>query len=632
MIISFLRKYARNSRTVLAAAGISAAILISTSWVSAEATASDAARLEIDSVSVPEWVETGAELEVLLSARDEDGVGWIDVDFQGQSQRLPAGGQTRAHVTARFTAGDTGQWPLTAIAISENLDARGQPHTAVVVVGSSDVRSNPSNFRTFWPRVTDRRYPKINGLGKYSGKDGMQIQLKKKDVFQLVTPWWMSWWDKDKPQHWDWNGCKPKPQKIDAWGEVLHCWLKEHPKVRNAISWDELDMSTGNVTTIKYDSWSDMRRIELDVAFFYAWEWMHGGLDWFNGEWIQDPPPNLVTFQPGESALTIMGKEDAWRLYRGLIAQSLAVEIGGFVPWSVSNYSTEDLEQIFSSKGIFTAGEHVWSTLGFQQREQIGYMVYSNGIDTIPAPPVDTFQWLVEKDIIRPDQYKTIARLLEWSRGNMSHFGGTDEVKNMEAYWQYAGSTPASRVMELTSYINPVTQQPGDKRAWVAGCWGVTGFFQAVLRQINIPVQNVHAGHSFTTFPTIGSALSHGDDVYGPYWKSNPWYAPHSILISFNTFKSWFYTPQGDWKDDNSNVGRQHYELAIYYPPDKWLPMYCADKANGLSHANGQIYDQYTGTNGYGVPYAYYTVQQLEAKGLWTRLESHADQQGVCLP
>jgi len=56
-------------------------------------------------------------------------------------------------------------------------------------------------------------------------------------------------------------------------------------------------------------------------------------------------------------------------------------------------------------------------------------------------------------------------------------------------------------------------RRPGPR--WVGGCWGVTGFFAAALRGVNIPVDSgVFADHSSPRFPSVGLALKHGDDIY----------------------------------------------------------------------------------------------------------------------
>ena len=127
-------------------------------------------------------------------------------------------------------------------------------------------------------------------------------------------------------------------------------------------------------------------------------------------------------------------------------------------------------------------------------------------------------------------------------------------------------------------------------------------------------------------FYTIGAALSHGDDVYGYEYTVTPWYPANYRLISLDTWLDWFITPQGGF--NYLNVGRRPLELAIDYIPDDWPLKYCADEANGLSHANGQIYGEFLNP---GEGYVF-TVAELESRGLWTRLAAKAAQQGLCGP
>ena len=72
-----------------------------------------------------------------------------------------------------------------------------------------------------------------------------------------------------------------------------------------------------------------------------------------------------------------------------------------------------------------------------------------------------------------------------------------------------------------------------------------------------------------------------------------------------------------------NNVGRRPADLAIQLLPD-WLVMnHCQDLSQQKSHLDSRVYKSFE---------FYYTLVELEAKTLWTRLDQQALNGGFCVP
>src|SRR5262249_11983400 len=322
-----------------------------------------------------------------------------------------------------------------------------------------------------------------------------------------VDPWWVRWRADGGGKPFDATAaCGPGTHGITPFGEVLRCWLGLYPQVAQSLVWEEVDSKTGATTPKPYPDWTDVQKIELDQAFFWAWEWLDNGLTVFNGEYLVDPPDNQIALVDCAFVYTGLTRDTAWKLYLGTVAHSLALEIGGFVPWSVVAYTQPDLETLFHSQSMFDAGRTNTSTLDCPHGG-IDFTGYTVDGYVIPAPATRTFQFLVkDADLIRWDHQQTIARLLEWARAHMEHYAGEPTAKNMQAFFQYRGDAPASRIMTGTTYVDPDQGFTVGPASWSPmGCHGVAYFFRAVMRGANIPVRYFYiCGHGVPVFWTIG--------------------------------------------------------------------------------------------------------------------------------
>lgn len=586
-------------------------------------------------VTGPEQVAVGKSFRIQISVQDP-GAHALELIFEGRMTRIEGRCGTELRSSVELVATKPGHLPVQVVTLGAG-GTRRQIRTFVVRVTVPMGRPRfaaSSDAEATFRRLNDRRYTGTHGApaGRQNRKKPVP-RRKDPNSPKVVatsslpgitfTPWWIKWFEQGGPEGFDWKTtCADWISGIGPFGEVLKCWLDLYPNVAESLVWEDVNLDTGTVTAAAYPSWSQTRKLELNVAFFYAWEWLHGGLDWFNGEYLFDPPDNQIALADDDSVETGLTKDDAWKLYLGTVAHSLALEIGGFVPWSIVGYNTQDLELLLHSKNFYAAGDHHWSSLDSNgQTKQFHYVGYLIDGWVVPPRPVTAFEFLVNQNILRSDHYKTITRLLFWSQHHMAHWAGGFDAQNMEAYWQYRGWAPASRIMSGTTYEDPDSSYTNGPYSWSVGCHGTSYFYRALMRLANIPVHYYYlegCGHGMPVFSTISRTLSHGDDVY-TYTLSHPPFPPDLLLISLNAFNMMFFGSDGDC----GNVGRRVAQIAIDWLPDSLVHDYCDDVWNGASHAEGEVFQWFS---------LWYTLADLESTDLWGRLADRATDLGFCSP
>jgi hypothetical protein len=435
-------------------------------------------------------------------------------------------------------------------------------------------------------------------------------------VLNTTADWWVNWMEADGPQPFDWATYCPDAPGITPNGEVLRCWLEMNPLVALSIIWEEI-LPNDQVHPDPYPFWPESRKQELDEVFYAHYQWLASGLA-APFPIPPDPSPNLI---PSTYAGTniVLSEHNAWLLYSATVAHCLALEIGGFVPWSVLDYGVDDLGALFHSNAMFKA-----KVADYDGQTIAGYA--AGGM--LAAYPKTCFEFFIDQDIVRSTHNATITRLLGWSGANLWHYasfnGDTDGKTPMQVaymHWQYYGDAPAQRMLAGT-----IRDNTNAVHHWTRGCSGTSRLYRSILRTLNIPARTLWGwgegiephlgGHTVPVFPTIGKTLSHGDDMLnwtGYVAKVSPppsSVSPSKLYISWNTFVDWF------WTNPSDNVGRRKYcEIPIEVLDDDVLDLYCADLAAGLPETQSSVYERFS---------EYYTHAELVAKGLWVRLADKA--------
>jgi hypothetical protein len=360
---------------------------------------------------------------------------------------------------------------------------------------------------------------------------------------------------------------------IDAWrarhGQApsLGCWLRAHPAVADSIKWQfTFDTSAYDIPeTAKraWPAWTLQEQQELTRAYQSAWGWLYRQPAPFANlnEAVVYPPVNLEDTTTSAAA-PYVEVDTTWArdLYVRWMGLNLAVEIGGHVPWSVTSYSSEQLQVLFDSASFLTlagSGNFVVCT-GNPAHPNFVKRKDNLGLSMI-APPRYTLAFLRNTNLVGATRAETISRLLDWARDNLAHFFGAPDYGTMEQHWQYRGLPPITRVLEGTTSTYPGS--PLGFAHWTAGCHGTAGLLRNVLRAVNIPVHILRVcTHGQLHFLTEGTYLDHGDDPYNSGFKASGLPAA-DLLLDEATYTSWFGTNQDNHDTNCANVGRRATEL-----------------------------------------------------------------------
>jgi hypothetical protein len=385
----------------------------------------------------------------------------------------------------------------------------------------------------------------------------------------------------------------PEPVGEEETTLDLDAWLSSHPAISARIVWQD---SSG---AHPWSNWSAAQKSELRQAFELARG--RGSIA------VAEVPTNLVTLADTDNVVQVLAASDAWAYFKASVAQSLAIEIAQHVTWSLGGYSSAQLAELVDSREMFS-----WNA------SPAGYRINFTHGTVVPAPPAFSYRFLSTTGLIGFSRRDTLASVLGWCRANLTHFLGGWDTANMEDQWQYRGFPPMVRVIEGTIQTSHPTWGSAHR---TAGCWGTTGFLRALLRSINIPVKLVtNAGHAQPWLMADASYLSHGDDPYNRLTTAVPAIPPVEILTDETKFNAWFGPGVSD-ADKAKNVGRRTLELALVYLPNYLLHAHCADQAAGTGHGSGQVFGIFSNV---------YTVDELEALDLWTRMDAKIAGFGGC--
>jgi hypothetical protein len=177
-------------------------------------------------------------------------------------------------------------------------------------------------------------------------------------------------------------------------------------------------------------------KAELRQAWADANAWYANGMTGFTGTFVEDPPlnQNIVEEDAVWVDTVFDGPTQAWPLFLAHIAHSLAVEIGGWVPWTLRTYEPKALEQLLSGLQMFRYGGWDNNPGGYQ----LGGLQLLEG--ATPSHPTFTFAFLKQNNLIASTALGTIARVIDWCRWNLQHYVGKFTAQNAYYHWQYRGA------------------------------------------------------------------------------------------------------------------------------------------------------------------------------------------------
>ena len=343
---------------------------------------------------------------------------------------------------------------------------------------------------------------------------------------------------------------------------------------------------------------------------------------------VVDPPVNIQPDDPLVSGAppAMVSSTSAFALYVRHVAAQLAIEMNGCVPWSALEYPSSDLTRLFDGRMMFryvSEGPSEWGEISVT-----GHVVLAG---VTPAPPLVVLGFLAQNGLIGSDRTDTVVRLFEWERAFLNHVVGGSPPAPMAAgvlYWGYNGRAPVSRMINGTVMAAPLEQADGsvnfypEVRHWVGGCGGASPFNAEVLRTVNIAAHRTSYAHFQNRFALgngVYKGIGHADDPYGI--EDAPEIPAIEILIDDATFNDWFVN-EGDSVQRDKNVSRRVADLHLQYLPQVLLDLHCDDLEDGKDHAGSQVYGWVFSTT--------YTVEEMEAMGLWTGLDAKLAAMGGC--
>jgi hypothetical protein len=430
----------------------------------------------------------------------------------------------------------------------------------------------------------------------------------------------------------------------------LDCWLTSaHPEIGETVVWRT---GPGPDNAVTYPAWTPEQKSALSSAFHHYWYWFEFG---YPADWV-DPYAIDATFG-GELPVnladssevdTLISPADAWGYYIDSVALSLAAELGHWYRWHVrsgTHIFNWDLRYLFDSDQMFAANYWKFDS-------QVYYRVISSelspvwpihGAVTLTSPLASLQQLMRHNGLVRNSIDGTLYAALDWGRDNLAHFNGPVARSSEERVWQYGGLPPVLRMITGTAAADD--GQGWSDIGWGAqnytmGCHGTSGFYKAVLRTVNIPVEvennAFHSGMAFPIWPpwSVAGHLTHSDSIYSQVFRDqnlglpfeNPTTTPvssSSILADESDYQTWFDPALSqEQRVANVTLSEQRY-LAFWQPvPTTYLmQLYCSDLANGRSHENGDVFRNVFFNQALGLTPTGLTLDALEGAGYWDWLE-----------
>lgn len=303
------------------------------------------------------------------------------------------------------------------------------------------------------------------------------------------------------------------------------------------------------------------------------------------GEIRFEAPP--VPAMQGNDGSWYFLKEDAWNMYLAHVAHALKVEVHNLVPWSLTDYSEDELALLFDSR-YYVAYEPSTGLYRFSLAAPGG----RHGV-TDWSPEV-AYDFLVQNDVIAT-RAGTVYNFTNWVRQNLVHRNNTTPPN-----WDgYPGLPP----------IEAILHPPGGERHWTGSCWATTSLYIAVLQSVNIPVRRgvsfiaTQGGqayaHSRVELPSLGFGLAHADESHCEINRRGTNEVPvEHLFYRFDELTEYIDEPfledgaPGSGEQAGYNMLVRTVDTAFRYRADSILKRRARDL---LGHANNSLENLLTG-------------------------------------
>ncbi len=298
-------------------------------------------------------------------------------------------------------------------------------------------------------------------------------------------------------------------------GPPFHAYkvLLNRPHIADNLKWE------GSKGVKKYPNWINKRKRDLKKAILR----------------LEEGRPCQVSKPPALDGDQTISSSDAWAIFLAHVAQTLWVEKNRLVKWRLRGMTDKQLTYLLDGRKFVNY---------FPNKGRYEFNSSRMGSVTLWNPRI-CYRFLANFDLIKQDHLKTIYALSEWMRAHLVHSHGD---ANHSKIYNYSGMPPVDKV------LYPLE----GKSHFTDGCWGTTGLYHAILRTVNIPVEQKTVEyelghHSRPYFMTVDKTMSHSDDLYTKLLRPSGEMIPISeIFYSASEMKKKFLDPAKDCKGSNN--------------------------------------------------------------------------------
>lgn len=251
-------------------------------------------------------------------------------------------------------------------------------------------------------------------------------------------------------------------------------YLSEHPRLKRNLQIEILPAENGFESSwLFYDNWPVQKKDRLER--FY--QLMKSGEDLPLPEITLAPRVvnGLELFRP--SVVAYSSTELAIDIYLAQVAHILYLDMNRMVPWTLEDFSRNELSRLFMSSNYFQA---------FRAADSRVYAIvdrvsFSQTTENILEDPRPIFEFMSEAGILGETGERTAMNLGVWLQNNLHHWGQApkDEFYRNHPFLSH-------RLMRLP------TPDQGNVIVAIEGCWSASRLFVDLMRAANLPVKITH--------------------------------------------------------------------------------------------------------------------------------------------
>jgi hypothetical protein len=295
----------------------------------------------------------------------------------------------------------------------------------------------------------------------------------------------------------------------------------------------------------------------------------------YTGEINMSEPVDLQECnEPEYCPYIYLTSEESKRILAAKTAHSVWLDKNEMLPWTITEYSDDDLEGLFNKELLFSASS--------------SQHYYFSVVDHSPS---EVYGYILDKQLLQNDLFSTFYSVLEDLRADFRH--GSSSLGDPT-------STAYTIKDALTTYV------ANNRRVSRRGCHSMTRIVLGILRSINIPGEEINdgtwfnPGHSSAVWSALETVLPHGDNIYNALIRATP---TDEFLPTFTFFADNLNTEPCE--DSIPCLSHRHMVLnGITYPSDYTVERCCDPNRYGYESCKDYLETQYG---------AYLTEEELDS-------------------